>query len=56
MKSRTRLNRSGPSMGRLLLPILSSALAERLTGGRYVDVIINRDAAARFGMNIADVQ
>ncbi len=35
---------------------VSSALAERLTGGRYVDVIINRDAAARFGMNIADVQ
>ena len=30
-----------------------SALAERLTGGRYVDVNINRDAAA---MNIADVQ
>ena len=35
---------------------VSSALAERLTGGRYVDVNINRDAAARFGMNIADVQ
>jgi Cu(I)/Ag(I) efflux system membrane protein CusA/SilA len=38
------------------VPGVSSALAERLTGGRYVDVIINRDAAARFGMNIADVQ
>jgi Cu(I)/Ag(I) efflux system membrane protein CusA/SilA len=38
------------------LPGVSSVLAERLTGGRYVDVIINRDAAARFGMNIADVQ
>jgi Cu(I)/Ag(I) efflux system membrane protein CusA/SilA len=35
---------------------VSSALAERLTGGRYVDVTINRDAAARFGLNIADVQ
>ena len=35
---------------------VSSALAERLTGGRYVDVNIRRDAAARFGMNIADVQ
>ena len=33
-----------------------SALAERLTGGRYVDININRDAAARFGLNIADVQ
>lgn len=35
---------------------VSSALAERLTNGRYIDVTINRDAAARFGMNIADVQ
>ena len=38
------------------VPGVSSALAERLGGGRYVDVVINRDAAARFGMNIADVQ
>ena len=38
------------------IPGVSSALAERLTGGRYVDVTIDRDAAARFGMNIADVQ
>jgi Cu(I)/Ag(I) efflux system membrane protein CusA/SilA len=38
------------------VPGVSSALAERLTGGRYVDVTIQRDAAARFGMNIADVQ
>ena len=38
------------------VPGVSSALAERLTGGRYVDIAIDRDAAARFGMNIADVQ
>ncbi|MBK9218988.1 MAG: efflux RND transporter permease subunit [Uliginosibacterium sp.] len=38
------------------VPGVSSALAERLTGGRYIDVNIDRDAAARFGMNIADVQ
>ena len=37
-------------------PGVSSALAERLTGGRYVDVDINRAAAGRFGLNIADVQ
>ncbi len=37
-------------------PGVSSALAERLTGGRYVDVRIDRAAAARFGLNIADVQ
>jgi Cu(I)/Ag(I) efflux system membrane protein CusA/SilA len=38
------------------VPGVSSALAERLTGGRYVDIRIDRDAAARYGMNIADVQ
>ncbi len=38
------------------VPGVSSALAERLNGGRYVDIKIDRDAAARFGMNIADVQ
>ncbi|MBX3478814.1 MAG: efflux RND transporter permease subunit [Caulobacter sp.] len=37
-------------------PGVSSALAERLTGGRYVDIDIDRAAAARFGLNIADVQ
>ncbi|MBU6467620.1 MAG: efflux RND transporter permease subunit [Betaproteobacteria bacterium] len=38
------------------VPGVSSALAERLTGGRYVDVDIDRDAAARYGLNVADVQ
>ncbi len=38
------------------VPGVSSALAERLTGGRYVEVDIDRAAAARFGLNIADVQ
>ncbi|MBA2690147.1 MAG: efflux RND transporter permease subunit, partial [Burkholderiales bacterium] len=38
------------------VPGVSSALAERLSGGRYVDVNIDRDAAARYGLNIADVQ
>jgi Cu(I)/Ag(I) efflux system membrane protein CusA/SilA len=37
-------------------PGVSSALAERLTGGRYVDLTIDRAAASRFGLNIADVQ
>jgi len=35
---------------------VSSALAERLTGGRYVDIDIRRDIAAQYGLNIADVQ
>ena len=38
------------------VPGVSSALAERLTGGRYVDVDVDRAAAARFGLNITDVQ
>jgi Cu(I)/Ag(I) efflux system membrane protein CusA/SilA len=38
------------------VPGVGSALAERLTGGRYVDVDIRREAAARYGLNIADVQ
>lgn len=38
------------------VPGVSSALAERLTGGRYVDVSIDRMAAARYGLNITDVQ
>ena len=38
------------------VPGVTSALAERLSGGRYIDVDIDRDRAARFGLNIADVQ
>jgi Cu(I)/Ag(I) efflux system membrane protein CusA/SilA len=38
------------------VPGVTSAFAERLTGGRYIDVHIDRDSAARYGMNIADVQ
>jgi len=38
------------------VPGVSSALAERLNGGRYVDINIDRDAASRYGLNIADVQ
>jgi len=38
------------------IPGVTSALAERLTGGRYIDINIDRLAAARYGMNISDVQ
>jgi Cu(I)/Ag(I) efflux system membrane protein CusA/SilA len=38
------------------VPGVASAFAERLTGGRYIDVQIDRDHAARYGLNIADVQ
>ncbi|MDH3513764.1 MAG: efflux RND transporter permease subunit, partial [Gammaproteobacteria bacterium] len=33
-----------------------SVYSERVTGARYVDVRIDRNRAARFGMNIADIQ
>jgi Cu(I)/Ag(I) efflux system membrane protein CusA/SilA len=38
------------------VPGVSSALAERLTGGRYVDITIRRADAARRGLHMADVQ
>ena len=38
------------------VPGVSSALAERLTGGRYIDVDVDRLAAARLGLSVADVQ
>ncbi len=38
------------------VPGVTSAFAERLSGGRYIDVKIDRDAAARYGLNISDVQ
>jgi Cu(I)/Ag(I) efflux system membrane protein CusA/SilA len=38
------------------VPGVSSAVAERLTGGRYLDVDIDRVAAARYGLSVADVQ
>ena len=38
------------------VPGTVSAYSERVAGGRYVTVDIDRHAAARFGLNIADVQ
>ena len=38
------------------VPGVTSALAERLTGGRYIDVDVDRLAAARYGLSVADVQ
>ncbi|MBK80985.1 MAG: CusA/CzcA family heavy metal efflux RND transporter [Gammaproteobacteria bacterium] len=37
------------------LPGTASAYSERVTGGRYVTIDVDRLAAARFGLNIADV-
>jgi Cu(I)/Ag(I) efflux system membrane protein CusA/SilA len=38
------------------VPGVSSALAENLAGGRYVDVAVKREAAARYGLSVADIQ
>ncbi|MBK9252660.1 MAG: efflux RND transporter permease subunit [Proteobacteria bacterium] len=53
-----QIDRVGSDVERIAKSVrgVSSALAERLTGGRYVDVDIDRRAAARFGLSIADVQ
>ena len=37
-------------------PYTRSAFAERATGGYFLDFDINRKAAARFGLNVGDVQ
>jgi len=47
--------RSIESLARAV-PGVSSAIAERLTGGRYIGVEIDRFAASRYGLNVADVQ
>jgi Cu(I)/Ag(I) efflux system membrane protein CusA/SilA len=38
------------------VPGVTSALAERLTGGRYIQIDIDREMAGRYGMRIGDVQ
>src|SRR5207237_5732302 len=50
--------RSATEIGRVSkrFPGVTSAFAERLTGGRYIDVQIDRRAAGRYGLNVADVQ
>ncbi|MDH5286846.1 MAG: efflux RND transporter permease subunit [Betaproteobacteria bacterium] len=68
IKSPVGIKVSGPSLAEIdkvaaeiervvkAVPGVSSALAERLTGGRYVDVTIDRAAAARFGLAVDDIQ
>ncbi|MDQ3023380.1 MAG: CusA/CzcA family heavy metal efflux RND transporter, partial [bacterium] len=38
------------------VPGIEDAFAERLTGGRYLDIDIDRGTAARYGLNIGTVQ
>ncbi|MEQ8484472.1 MAG: CusA/CzcA family heavy metal efflux RND transporter [Pseudomonadales bacterium] len=37
------------------VPGVSSALADRPAGGRYLEIDVDRTAAARYGLNLADV-
>ncbi len=59
---------AGPDLGRIQkigeqletiikkIPGAASVFSERVAGGRYINVDIDRRAAARYGLNIADVQ
>lgn len=38
------------------VPGVTSALAERLDGGRYIDITINRVKAARYGVSVKELQ
>jgi Cu(I)/Ag(I) efflux system membrane protein CusA/SilA len=38
------------------VPGVTSALAERLAGGRYIEVVPDRIAAGRYGLQVADIQ
>ena len=38
------------------VPGTTSAFAERLSGGRYLEIEPNRDAIARYGLSVGDVQ
>ncbi len=51
------INDIGGRIERALQPVPGtvSVYAERVTGGRFIDIDIDREAAARFGLNIADV-
>lgn len=48
----------GQDLERILkdVPGTASVYSERVAGGRYIKVDIQRDQAARYGLNIADIQ
>ena len=54
----TTLEQLGQEVERIMkkVPGASSVIAERVTGGRYIDIKIDRLKAARYGLNIAEVQ
>ncbi len=52
------IQRIGKDLERILagVPGTASVYSERVAGGRYVDVDIDRQRASRYGLNISDVQ
>ena len=52
------LQRIGRDLERVLKPVAGTAsvYSERVAGGRYIDVDIDRARASRYGLNIDDVQ
>lgn len=54
----TVIQRIGKDLERVLanVPGTASVYSERVAGGRYVDVDIDRKRASRYGLNISDVQ
>jgi Cu(I)/Ag(I) efflux system membrane protein CusA/SilA len=52
------LQRLGEEVERAVKPIggTVSAVSDRISGGRYVDVTVNRLAAARYGLSIEEIQ
>lgn len=52
------IQKIGQDLERILSQVegTASVYSERVAGGRYIKVDIQRDKAARFGLNIADVQ
>ncbi|MCF8474074.1 MAG: CusA/CzcA family heavy metal efflux RND transporter [Emcibacter sp.] len=68
IKTPVGLKISGPDLGTISdlgqklekilkkVPGTASVYSERVVGGRYIDIEVDRLAAARFGMNISDVQ
>ena len=52
------IERIGQDIERVLANVdgTASVYSERVAGGRYVDVDIDRKRASRFGLNIADIQ
>ena len=57
-ESLAEIEKIGKELERVIktVPGTASAYAERVAGGRYIKVDINREQAARYGLNIQDIQ